>query len=186
MRQVGSGPKLRSTPSVYLMPTCQPEDNGGTQAIIIELDNDLCGNEEMAERTIPQAECQLRSRAGTLYDQSKSSYFTRWATALPTRNGFLIFLLIKVSGLCSPARRELGEWLLQRHCDWRHGIQRSSTADMEEESATSRTRNPTFLKILCTVKLSRNISAETLLSFSSRAIWTVRRSNSIPRPCFWH
>ena len=69
-------------------------------------------------------------------------------------------------------------------CDWRHGIQRSSTADMEEESASDRRRNPTFLKIRCTVKLSRNISAETLLSFSSRAIWTVRRSTSIPRPCF--
>ena len=40
--------------------------------------------------------------------------------------------------------------------DWdgRHRIQRSSTADMEEESATGRKWNPTFLKILCTVKLS--------------------------------
>jgi hypothetical protein len=66
-------------------------------------------------------------------------------------------------------------------CDWRHRIQKSSTADMDEESATSRRRNPTFLKMRCTVKLSRNISAETLPSFSSRAIWTVRRSNSIPR-----
>jgi hypothetical protein len=58
-------------------------------------------------------------------------------------------------------------------CDWRHRIQRSSTADMEEESATGRKRNPIFLlKILCEVRLSRNISAEKLLSFSSRAIWT--------------
>jgi hypothetical protein len=65
-------------------------------------------------------------------------------------------------------------------------IQSSSTADMEEESASARRRNPTFLKTLWAVRLSRNISAEMLLSCSSRAIWTVRRSNSIPRPCFWH
>jgi hypothetical protein len=71
-------------------------------------------------------------------------------------------------------------------CDWRHRSQRSSTADMEEGSASSRRRNPAFLKMLCTVKLSPNISAETRPSLSSRAIWTTRRSNSIPKPCFWH
>ena len=65
-------------------------------------------------------------------------------------------------------------------------IQRSSTADMEEESATSRTRNPTFLKSLCTVKLSRNNSPDTRCTFWPRAISINRRNNSVPRPCFWH
>lgn len=90
-----------------------------------------------------------------------------------------------VTGVGSSPLRQLKEAMTLLTVNvWRQRIQRASTADIEEESATPRTRNPTFLKILCTVKLSRNISAETLLSFSSRAIWTVRRSNSIPRPCF--
>jgi hypothetical protein len=57
-----------------------------------------------------------------------------------------------------------------------YGIQRSSTADMEEESASGRRRNPTFLKMRCTVKLSRNISAETLLSLGTQD-W--------PWACLW-
>jgi hypothetical protein len=68
----------------------------------------------------------------------------------------------------------------------RQNIQhRSSTTLTEEESSNSRKRNPAFLKMLCTVTLSRNISAEMRPTFSSRATWTARRSNSLPRPCFW-
>src|SRR6058998_1532701 len=63
---------------------------------------------------------------------------------------------------------------------------KSRTACTEVGSPSKRKRKPSLLRVVWIAKLSRSISATMRLSFSSRAIWISRRSNSLPRPRCWY